>query len=570
MKRTKWMIIMMLLLSGCGQTPADEAVSVQPTTTPPPTATAYVTVEPEPTERPPESLLVDSNAFFATSGVCAQCHTGSQDESGMDVSTDTQWRASMMANAARDPYWQAELAALFETEGLDGPSVESFCANCHTPMAAYIALQEGSPAELLENGALADSHPDHALAMDGVSCTVCHQIEDKDLGFPASYSGGYQIEAQAAAEGRPAFGIFEPAESDRASMRAVSGFVPEQSQHLNQSEFCATCHTLYTPIYTAQGETGEVFPAQTPYFEWFYSEYRNTTTCLDCHMPVAEGSVRLTNQETPLRVPYYQHSFAGGNTYVLGLLDAYQEDLGATASLQHFRKAYETLITQLEEETADISLQNSRIVDTWMRLDLLVENYAGHKFPTGNSSRRVWIHLRVTDAAGETVFESGAWEPSGLITGNDFDETGMDFEPHYDQITSSDQVQIYETIPVDSAGRITTVFLYAAARAKDNRLLPAGFNLDRTFRDFAIYGEAGEDDDFIGGEDSIRYLFDTSGYTEPFTVSAELLFQMIGYRWIADLDGEAVEIQRFLTYTEAIPPVPERLSGFEVDVVKGE
>ncbi|MBN1265448.1 MAG: hypothetical protein JXA25_08140 [Anaerolineales bacterium] len=571
MRRYGWMLAVFLLLTGCAPAVSVEETSAgRPTTTPPPTATVYVTVEPEPTEVPPDALLAARNTFFTTSGICASCHTGSTDEAGADVSIDSQWRSTLMANAARDPYWQAELARLEITDGIDGAEAEAFCAGCHTPMASYSALQTGSQLELLGDGALAESHPEHDLAMDGVSCAVCHQITDANLGFPASYSGGYEIEEQSSAEGRSAFGSFEAAESDRAAMRAVSGFVPEQSQHLQQAEFCATCHTLYTPVYTSQGGTEELFPSQTPYFEWFYSEYRQTASCQDCHMPEAQGSVRLTNQDTPLRVPFQQHTFVGGNTYVLSILDAYQDDLQATASLQHFRRTYEALIKQLETDTAAVSLENSAIVDTWMRLDLLVENFAGHKFPTGYSSRRAWIHLRVTDAAGELVFESGAWEPSGQIQGDDFDETGVSYEPHYDQITSSDQVQIYETIPVDSAGEVTTVSLYAAARAKDNRLLPAGFNLDRAYRDFAIYSEAAEDENFLGGEDHIRYLFDTRGFNEPFTVQAELLFQPVGYRWITDMSGvEAQGSQQFLSYTESIPPVPEHLSSFTAEIVKG-
>jgi len=566
-----WVWMLALLLAGCsGAVPSSENAPVLPTTTPPPTATPFVTQEPTAIAVDPYALPEARGTFFSTSGVCAGCHTGSQDETGANVSAESQWRSTMMANAARDPYFQAELARMTLSEGIDGPQVEALCAGCHTPMAAYNALQDGASPALLGDGVLNQDHPEHAMAIDGVSCAVCHQISDQDLGFPASYSGGFTIDPQSAAEGRPAYGSFAASDRDRAAMHAASGFVPEQSQHLQQSEYCATCHTLYTPVYTPQGDSGELFPAQTPYFEWYYSDYRQAETCQDCHAPEAQGSVRLTNQDTPLRIPYRRHLFVGGNTYVLSMLDAKQEELGATASLQQFRSTYEALISQLDADTARISLENSTIVDTWMRLDLLVENYAGHKFPTGYSARRTWIHLKVTDVNGELVFESGDWTPAGQITGDAFDETGKAYEPHYDQITGQDQVQIYETIPVDSAGEVTTVMLYAAARAKDNRLLPAGFNLERTFRDFAVYGEARQDDDFIGGEDHIRYLFDTRGYSEPFTVQAELLFQPIGYRWIEALrGGDAGEIRQFLGYTEEIPPVPQMLSAFEAEIIKG-
>ena len=51
----------------------------------------------------------------------------------------TDWRSTMMANAARDPYWQASV----RREILDHPkltaAIEDKCATCHMPMARYLA-----------------------------------------------------------------------------------------------------------------------------------------------------------------------------------------------------------------------------------------------------------------------------------------------------------------------------------------------------------------------------------------------------------------------------------------------
>lgn len=567
----KCAVVIVLLLAGCTPVPIEQMpADSRPSRTPPPTATPYVTAEPTVPVEDPDALPVVRGEFFATSGVCAECHTGSMSEAGEDISTDTQWRASLMALSARDPYFQAELARMAGLPGALTAEVEALCSDCHAPMAAYTARQSGSQPSLLGDGAFSEAHPDHELAMDGVSCSMCHQVTEEDLGFPRSYSGGYRIEAEAPAQGRPAFGSFDPSAEHRAVMQAASGFVPEKTQHLQRSEYCATCHTVYTPVVSEDGPTGELFPAQTPYFEWYYSGYRNTVSCQDCHMPDAEGTARLTNLETPLRIPFAQHRFSGSNTYILGLIDRYQDELGVNASLQDFRRAYEAVTFQLQNDTAAVSLEESSIVDTWMRLDLLVENLAGHKLPTAFSSRRMWIHLRVTDAAGELVFESGGYDEFGRIFGDAFDEGGDSFEPHYDRITSGDEVQIYETIPADISGAVTTDMLRAASRLKDNRLLPAGFSMNRTYPDFTMYGEAAEDDDFLGGEDRIRYLFDTRGYSEPFTVHAELLFQQVGYRWAAAVQGGEAEVERFQLYVESVPPLPERIAGFEEDVVKGD
>ena len=43
---------------------------------------------------------------MADGKTCIACHTGIASPRGEDVGFVSSWRASMMANAARDPYWQ--------------------------------------------------------------------------------------------------------------------------------------------------------------------------------------------------------------------------------------------------------------------------------------------------------------------------------------------------------------------------------------------------------------------------------------------------------------------------------
>ena len=50
---------------------------------------------------------------FSGSGICAFCHSGLTDEVGNDVSNDAHWRSTMMANASKDPLWQAKIGVLF-------------------------------------------------------------------------------------------------------------------------------------------------------------------------------------------------------------------------------------------------------------------------------------------------------------------------------------------------------------------------------------------------------------------------------------------------------------------------
>src|SRR5689334_18416739 len=48
-------------------------------------------------------------SLFAHSDDCQACHNNLQSPTGEDVSIGAAWRASMMANSARDPYWQASI-----------------------------------------------------------------------------------------------------------------------------------------------------------------------------------------------------------------------------------------------------------------------------------------------------------------------------------------------------------------------------------------------------------------------------------------------------------------------------
>src|SRR3954468_2611709 len=48
-----------------------------------------------------------NHALFTTSMHCIACHSKVFAPNGEDISIGYQWRASIMANSSRDPYWQA-------------------------------------------------------------------------------------------------------------------------------------------------------------------------------------------------------------------------------------------------------------------------------------------------------------------------------------------------------------------------------------------------------------------------------------------------------------------------------
>ena len=151
------------------------------------------------------------------------------------------------------------------------------------------------------------------------------------------------------------------------------------------------------------------------------------------------------------------------------------------------------------------------------------------------------------------MFESGAIAHGGPIEGNDNDVDAATFEPHYTEIRQPDQVQIYEPIMGDSAGRPTTGLLTAVAISRTTACCPAASTRRRRTTWVKVTGGAVEDADFTGGGDRVRYSVDVGGATGPFHVDVELQFQPIGYRWAHNLGSyDAIETRRFVDYYHAM------------------
>jgi hypothetical protein len=502
-------------------------------------------------------LPAERGEYFATSGVCTTCHTEHINGEGFDVSIDSFWRGTMMANSARDPYWHASMRG----ETLAHPElnavIQDTCTTCHTPMARTTRKFAGGEGLALDGGFFDPANELHALGIDGTSCTLCHQIEADKLGEHESFEGGYVVDASLPTGERFNFGPYEVTQDFATIMQSTSGYIPQQGVHIQTSEMCATCHTLYTPTIDNTGEVAGLFPEQTPYLEWLASNYAEQKSCQDCHMPEAPGQVVLSVTGGPERSPFSQHSFVGGNVYALSLLRNFGEEMELTASSTQIDAALNRAHKQLQEQAAQITLENLDLTVSTLKADVVLSHQVGHKFPSGFPSRRVWIHLTVFDSQGNVVFESGNWAADGSIVGNDNDLDPSAYEPHSQVIESPEQVQIYEAIIGDVDDSVTTILLRGAGYLKDNRLLPVGFDKMAVDQDIAVCGLAAEDADFQPSGDRVVYQVDLADAPGPFTVTVELLYQSIGYRWAQNLNQyEAPEPERFLSFYETLPNIP--------------
>lgn len=510
---------------------------------------------------------------FVHHETCALCHdetrrgTAMRDAADRNVAPVDLWRSSMMANASRDPLWRAVVACEVAATPSRAAEIEATCIRCHAPMAPT-----GTRLADLERGGAAME-----LGADGVSCTVCHQIQPTGLGTPPSFSGGYRIV--------DAGEIYGPHLAPFANpMIRHSGYVPTSSDHVLEPALCGTCHTLYTDALTEDGrETGERLAEQTPYLEWLNSSYAGATarvTCQDCHLATTDLDgvpirTRIAHNPggrdfppTDARVPFGRHVLVGGNTVVPRLL----RDSGVAPPA-----AYDATLARAQEQlgaAAGLEVVEIERLDGRLRVDVRVHNFTGHRLPTAHPTRRVWLALEVTDETGKRLFVSGAHDEHGRLVDAGgaplaIERAGGPLAPHRDRIVSSDQVALYEARMADASGAPTWLLTRGAAYAKDDRLLPLGWKADGPWPDETRPKGIDGDTDFLGGTDVVHYdvpLDHPRG--EPFVMKLRLLHQTIGARWIEELlQGEAGAAKRLRALRDAADLRPSVLADATCRVV---
>lgn len=488
---------------------------------------------------------------FHTSDRCMACHNGMTTGNGRDISIANDWRASIMGNSSRDPYWQGSL----RRETIDHPSVsldiQDECSTCHMPVTRYEAKLKGQKGEAFKFFPF--NKTNDKAAIDGVTCSVCHQIAPEGLGTKRTFSGNFVIGAPKSNSDHPEYGPYRVDAAHQLVMQSsTGGFVPTQGMQIQSSALCASCHTLYT---TARGESGKetgVLPEQMPFLEWEHSSM-TAQRCQDCHMLGVAGDAPISSVLPVARGGVRQHVFVGGNFFMQRVLNQYRNELDTGAPPRELSTAADLTAWFLQTYSAKVTIKNLDVSGSTLNLDVQVENLAGHKLPTAFPSRRAWLWVKVTDHDGKTVFESGKLNPDGSIQGNDNDADKTKYERYYREITSPEQVEIYEDILGDPQNHVTTGLLEATHYLKDSRLLPKGFDKATAVHDIAVVGEAANAPNFTAGGDLVRYAVSLGNAQGPFHVQAELWYQPIGFRWAHNLEPyQAEEDQRFVTIYNAM------------------
>ena len=486
---------------------------------------------------------------FRTSDRCVACHNGMVDTNGNDYSIGLDWGATLMANASRDPYWHASL----RKETMDHPpakaAIEDECAACHMAIPHYRSKLAGQLTQVFPLNLAKNKE-----RVDGVTCSVCHQITPEKLGTPASYNGNFVIDAPAAGAAHPEFGPYDIHAGLQQVMRSsTGGYQPQHGAQIQSPELCASCHTLITEARDAQGEIVGSLPEQMVYQEWQHSDFQTQRTCQSCHMPAVEAAVPIAHVLGAPRDAARRHQFIGANFLLQNIFARYHDELDVNAEPRELVAAAERTTRYLQSEAVKLDVAVPVIRDHRLEEEVGIDNLGGHKLPTAFPARRAWIHVVVRDRGQHIVFESGALQADGSIAGNDNDADPARYEPHYRVITSPDQVQIYEAILGDNDNRVTTGLLFATHYLKDNRLLPHGFDKSTAAANIAVHGDAADDPGFTDRGHHIRYSLPIGDAQGPFEIDVEVWYQPIGYRWANNLKSYDVEeTQRFTAYYDSM------------------
>lgn len=476
----------------------------------------------------------DTNTYFATGGRCSGCHghdsTGISlvTANGTDVNIADDWAGTMMANSAKDPLWRAKVSHEITVNPSLQVAAEDKCTRCHAPTGRFEAHYLGQP-----NYAMSSLVND-TFGLDGVNCSACHQQKDTMMGN--NFSGNLFYEQ------KHIYGPYVDIVS--AVMEFFVEFVPSYGAHVNKGEFCGGCHTLLTETTDLSGNlTGGEFVEQATYHEWKNSAYSDTNaldrTCQSCHLPRVADSVKLATNYPfiPARYPFGQHHLVGGNAFMLKLMKDNMMDIGATCTPVNFDTTIARTTRYLREQTLDMQvLQTARTSDT-VFYDVQLNNKCGHKFPSGYPARIAWVEFVVTDFNNDTLFASGLHDAQGNVIGRD-----PVFEPHWDMINATSQVQVYEMVMGDVNNNPTTVLERADTCLKDNRLVPKGFSTSHLSYDTTRIIGIGSDPDFNysgpnegTGSDIIHYHVFLNGYAGNLNITTRVYYSSVPRVWLNEM-----------------------------------
>ncbi len=297
------------------------------------------------------------------------------------------------------------------------------------PMMRYEAKLAGGEGE-----AFAHLPPDLSklgdrLADDGVSCSVCHQITDQNLGKRESFVGGFKIDEKARPDERHVYGQFDVKKGHTTIMKSSSTFQPIEKPSTSARRSCAPRAIRSSRQALDSAGQGDRRAARTGAIPGMAAQRLQG----DTKLPVLSHAGREGRRADHVGLRRAPCRFFAAHVRRRQFLHAADAEpvpqrpvrLGAAPGNGCGGEPDDcapAIGSGQGHVCSSVDVRNGRLDAA-----ISVENLGGHKLPTAYPSRRVWLHVTVRDRNGKAVFESGALNPNGAIQGNDNDEDGSSF-----------------------------------------------------------------------------------------------------------------------------------------------
>ncbi|MCA9984450.1 MAG: hypothetical protein KDE59_09160, partial [Anaerolineales bacterium] len=397
----------------------------------------------------------DLEDTIAPPNTCRACHAGYNSPPDDANETWHAWGGSMMSQAARDPLFWAAL----DIANADVENGGAFCIRCHAPQA------------WLEGRGAADGSQIAGDDFEGVQCEVCHRLvdpvyatenPDRDLIVLAGISPTVSVTGTAGM-------IVDPLDERRGPFDLQTDWSfnphgalgldwPLVSPYHQEAMLCGTCHDISNPLLswnptteqyelndpdTPSPDLSQGFPVERTYSEWLLSSYNTpqgvyapqfggnkdyVSICQDCHMHDITGAAGAIGGNSVIRNDQPLHDLTGASTWVPLMLPLHPVFSQTFAVDQARLDALNDGI-----DRARYMLQNAASMTALMQdgqLFVTVINESGHKLPTGYAEgRRMWLQVEGYNAAGQLIYQSGAYDPAtGILTGYGIDPTLQVYE----------------------------------------------------------------------------------------------------------------------------------------------
>lgn len=330
-----------------------------------------------------------------------------------------EWEVSAHRYSAADPGFRAVQSAM---GAQNGPESTRYCAGCHDPISLFAGTKNLFTDELTNPTGLEE----------GVSCIVCHSIEETDLQGNADY-----VVAQ------PPRYLYElRPEGARRLVRdfLIRAYPDTHMETLSKRmfkapEYCAACHKQY--IDEEINQVGWV-QLQNQFDNWRKSRWNapgdptTTIECRECHMPLVESDDPaagdpLDYNRSPDDGRHRSHRFLGANQFIPLLLDLPGAEEHVALVEQWLRGEIE--IPEIRDKwrpgpavPVELIVPERAAPGEEVRIRThITNNKVGHDFPTGPLDIiQAWVHVTVHDDAGQLVYESGRLDEDHFIEPGSF------------------------------------------------------------------------------------------------------------------------------------------------------